>query len=487
MNKKKHNLTGGKVIDSGGYGCVFKPALKCYGSKKRTNGISKLGIKKESLQEWDNLLLVKKYISKIPNYNRYFLLSNLDKCAPAPLTKNDLNDFQKCEPLIQYYNITANNINDNLQELNIINMPYGGLSLYEVIRDHRIPIATINIIMITLLVRGILPMNKLHLYHFDLKSSNLLYKNGLIRIIDYGAIGISTPFRIIPSTLLNRRVQFNSPFSRILFTDFFDEQLDFFLKNKKLNPSSPLLFKTLQLFVLQFYRSYRERYGLGHEPYLRQDLLPAIFRLDHRPPPNFDIFADILSRYCAQALIKYINFTTNSFDKEKYFIEVYSKNVDVYGFIIAYAAIITSDDATADKRRWTGQLIQPLEWVQPNQRIGIDTSLLYRKQKIIVANIIIKYCLSDRYANIPINLYELINDLKELTTLKQNNILNLELLLSKSKSKKSKSKKSKSKKSKSKKSKSKKSKSKSKSKKSKSKSKSKKSKKLRSKSKRVNI
>jgi hypothetical protein len=35
--------TGGKVIASGGYGCVFSPALKCEGTTKREKGkISKL-------------------------------------------------------------------------------------------------------------------------------------------------------------------------------------------------------------------------------------------------------------------------------------------------------------------------------------------------------------------------------------------------------------------------------------------------------------
>jgi hypothetical protein len=29
------NNKGGKVLASGGYGCVFTPALKCEGSKKR--------------------------------------------------------------------------------------------------------------------------------------------------------------------------------------------------------------------------------------------------------------------------------------------------------------------------------------------------------------------------------------------------------------------------------------------------------------------
>ena len=37
------NDKGGKVLASGGYGCVFTPALKCEGAKKRETGkISKL-------------------------------------------------------------------------------------------------------------------------------------------------------------------------------------------------------------------------------------------------------------------------------------------------------------------------------------------------------------------------------------------------------------------------------------------------------------
>ena len=33
--KKIYRNKGGKVIASGGYGCVFDPALKCEGASKR--------------------------------------------------------------------------------------------------------------------------------------------------------------------------------------------------------------------------------------------------------------------------------------------------------------------------------------------------------------------------------------------------------------------------------------------------------------------
>jgi hypothetical protein len=32
---QNNNKTGGKILASGGFGCVFSPALKCKNSKKR--------------------------------------------------------------------------------------------------------------------------------------------------------------------------------------------------------------------------------------------------------------------------------------------------------------------------------------------------------------------------------------------------------------------------------------------------------------------
>ena len=43
--RKKSKNKGGKAIDSGGFGCVFSPALKC-SNKPRTDGISKLSFYK---------------------------------------------------------------------------------------------------------------------------------------------------------------------------------------------------------------------------------------------------------------------------------------------------------------------------------------------------------------------------------------------------------------------------------------------------------
>ena len=59
MFKKK----GGKVIASGGYGCVFSPALKCEGSSKRAdNSITKLMTERHAKDEYDEINSIKETV-----------------------------------------------------------------------------------------------------------------------------------------------------------------------------------------------------------------------------------------------------------------------------------------------------------------------------------------------------------------------------------------------------------------------------------------
>ena len=98
-----------KIIGAGGFGCVFKPALKCKNSKKRTNGISKLSLISDSNIEWAKLELVRKYLKKIPNYQNYFLLYNLEKCLPSKLDSKDTSNYENCH-VLQQVGFTKNNI-----------------------------------------------------------------------------------------------------------------------------------------------------------------------------------------------------------------------------------------------------------------------------------------------------------------------------------------------------------------------------------------
>ena len=96
---KNKSKKGGNVIGSGGFGCVFRPALKCSKKKQRkTNMVSKLMTKKHAKKEFSTIKEIKKRVKTIPQYSDYFLVYNISKCEPSKLTKSDLSNFdEKCK------------------------------------------------------------------------------------------------------------------------------------------------------------------------------------------------------------------------------------------------------------------------------------------------------------------------------------------------------------------------------------------------------
>ena len=115
------------------------------------------------------LEIVKQHLSQIPNYKKYFLLADINSCEPGPLSEKDKMGFDKCFAL-EEYNITKQTVNENLQQLMVINMPYGGITLSQVIERTKFNFSVINKMLQPLLLSAIVPMNELNIYHFDLKS-----------------------------------------------------------------------------------------------------------------------------------------------------------------------------------------------------------------------------------------------------------------------------------------------------------------------------
>ena len=107
---------GGKVVGSGGFGCVFRPALKCKGKKRTVKKmISKLMSEKHAISEYKEIQTFKKLLQTIPNYTRYFLLNDITICKPDTLTNDDLQNFNsKCGALSDEYSTdTINSAIDN--------------------------------------------------------------------------------------------------------------------------------------------------------------------------------------------------------------------------------------------------------------------------------------------------------------------------------------------------------------------------------------
>jgi len=341
---------GGKVLDSGGFGCVFRPEIKC--NTKKTflkNGISKVMIKKYAVKEFDEIKRFIPILKTIPNYSNYFIITNYSICRPLQFTKGDLIDFKNCSAL-KKKGITENNINNNLDQLLAINMPYGGIEIDKYIKINIYNLKKIilfNEKMIDLLLNALLPMNSRGIYHGDLKSNNILVnevkRNIFLKIIDWGLsfmykdddinnseivyTDIRNKLKFIPEKIINRPFQYNVPFSSILFSEDFLDSYTYFLKIN-MNYTEDKLYD----FIINFFNSFIGDNRKGH---LSVSL--SIFKLydDISNKKNDDIGRiEYIYNYLYKIIVKYTK--NNYFDIIDYFRNVYRYNIDVWGFIMSY-------------------------------------------------------------------------------------------------------------------------------------------------------
>lgn len=361
QNKKIKN--GGKIIATGGFGCIFSPALRCNGTKKRRkNTITKLMISKYAQQEYNNLLKLNNLLNKIPNYEDYFLINDFSICKPAKLTKTDLSNFNKCHAL-QKQNITKKNVNSSLNDILALNMPYGGITIDSFIIHNKNydKLIIMNNKLIELLLNGILPMNKMHIYHNDIKDTNILIdyaKNNqvTVRLIDWSLTVDYVPFKnsTFPKNWRNRPLQFNIPFSVVLFTDMFYESYSNFLKKHKITNNQHVLEllklnkKDLIVFIKNYIKDWIKERGLGHYKYINK-IMYMLFFDNIRDIENLNSEHDkkkyiqkhftnkFIINYLNEILLNYTLFKSDGLlNMRDYLDNVFIQIVDVWGFIISY-------------------------------------------------------------------------------------------------------------------------------------------------------
>ena len=360
MYNNNNNKEGGKVLASGGFGCVFTPALKCESSTRRSrekNKISKLMIEKYALQEYEEINKYKKILETVPNHEDYFLLYDIDICKPAKLTASDLQNFKKCSALPKK-NITKQNINSSLDKVMTLNMPNGGLPVDDYLYDDGSfqKMYDLHVVLVNLLKNGILPMNHKNIYHCDIKDANVLVDTSIpneikTRLIDWGLSCQYIPFKNnpFPSTWRNRPLQFNVPFSVILFSDVFIEKYTKFLKdsdivNERDKPTEALL----KPFALDYIKFWMDERGAGHYKYINEVMFMlfsnSLTDIDEKDKPHI-----IETQYTMEFIVDYIvgvllHFTKfkpdGSLDLRQYLDNVFIEIVDIWGFIITYVPII---------------------------------------------------------------------------------------------------------------------------------------------------
>jgi serine/threonine protein kinase len=344
-NTKRSKL-GGEALTSGGFGCIFKPALKCKNSKKRTNGVSKMSIEKYGKEEISEIKKIKERLKSIKNYQKYFLLDT-DLCIPDKLTEDDLKNFdEKCYALTRF-NVNSKNVNSKLSNLTILNMPDAGVDLKDWLMEEKEitkeKIFILNKIIIELLKNAVRPMNEKGVIHNDLKDSNIMINKQLeARIIDWGLSGVVYNKKI-PKEILNRPLQYNTPFSSMIISNDFKLNYDIFLQRVK---DGIILFNSTNVrnYVINEYLIKLARY------YGYYDDNVALFNLIFSPSISEETYLSevkrndlieygyylyYLSNYITDILMKFTN-DRYEFDLDGYFLQCYLYNSDVFGLMSTY-------------------------------------------------------------------------------------------------------------------------------------------------------
>lgn len=331
LNKSTQNaLMGGKVLDSGGFGCVFKPALKCKNHNQRAiDSISKLMPSSDTDEEFYEISKYEPILKKIPNYRNYFIIDNITICDPDKLTKEDLDNFGKCTAF-KKYDITPKNINENLQYFAMLNEPDGGPELDEFVKanyNNYNKLIVVNNSLIELLQYGIIPMNKLKIFHFDIKGSNILASTvgeSVIhtRLIDWGlSHQLINNKDIMLDEISHRPFQFNLPYSIIIFNKKFGESYKQFLLVKR-NATAAEIYTYIFNYLVEL-----EKTDKGAH-------LRGVLR-DFKMIFTGQFAMNTIAKYIADILVKYTK--NNKLDLHDY-LSIFLNNVDIWGFATAYLA-----------------------------------------------------------------------------------------------------------------------------------------------------
>jgi serine/threonine protein kinase len=320
-------MDGGAAIASGGFGCVFRPSIKCKNKKTKKNTVSKLMVKELADRELLESKKIFDEINKIPNSGDFFIIP-ADICKPGNLTSEDkLNFDTKCDSLLKK-KINSKNVNKSLNKLRMIQLLDGGEDLSNFFENNIITankFIIINNQLVKLLTQGIVKMNDKYIFHFDIKSANILINENTIKLVDWGLSNrINATFvrdKYIPKPLKFRPLHFNMPFSIVLLNDETNIYINNFIKQKH----------TLNELVDFLFNLYETKISTNIIGKHHDDLIKFILKSHLYPKTNPDL---IIFTYMAEIVH---HFTENGrFMAEKYFYDVYLKNCDIWGFATVY-------------------------------------------------------------------------------------------------------------------------------------------------------
>lgn len=363
---------GGAPFVQGGFGCIFSPALRCKDSEKTSNShyendkkdkfVSKLIETKYAKREYDYVLKIKKKLDHLPeDIKKYLSIDDFTICDPAPLTKSDAMGIEVvCDTILSYVSdsktktpVTSKNINDNLDKFKIINMPKLGDSLHAYIKNTKLStkeLIFLNNIIIKFVSAVIPSMNRAGVIHGDLKSANILFSDKIQVpvLIDWGLSYLVSHDESVPEDLFGLDMQYQHPFSTILFSKNVLQDYEDFLSNFK-KQGKHIDKESLRIFATAQYSNFKNEYNKIHkylasvfidaykEDFLRMIKGNSMFIDD---TITEDIYINYVTNYIVDVLFEYTNHNTNKLNLGKYFKRVYMHNVDIWGMVSIYYELI---------------------------------------------------------------------------------------------------------------------------------------------------
>ena len=345
-------VEGGKAIASGGFGCVLRPAVKCEGERsRREDSISKLlttEAAKSEMKEISDALVVVKHI---PDYAKYFALTDYTMCVPDKLTKEDRKQFNyECaEPL----GITTKDFNQlRRSKVRAIISPDLGTDVSKGLKsllsdgpsNLKQFLGKFNIKAADFLENGIAKLQKHHYYHSDVKPQNMMtdlkvnkieQSFNYIKLIDFGlALPLDATARDVNTSFL-----FNFPLTSLFFdtenAQSLNRKIQRSLDNGKLTQKAQKAL-TGELKEYAKYLFYTSR--LGHIPYLLE-IGPIAYNMTQSQFSEYMV--QLWSEYVLHAIIatsKTMKQSNNDihFSRQPYWDAVYKYNLDVWGFLTSF-------------------------------------------------------------------------------------------------------------------------------------------------------
>jgi hypothetical protein len=180
-----------------------------------------------------------------------------------------------------------------------------------------------------------------------------------VRLIDWGLSMYTASGKNIPDVLLGKPLQYNLPFSIILFNNTFKTMYSTFLKTM---PTSNLDNNSVGEFLKTYLEKWNTKRGKGH--------IKTITSIWRGITGKQNIQETIIIPYLSAILLEYTR--NGEFDTIGYFKNVFLKLIDLWGFIICYSAFLE----TGYKNEKINNLILNYLYRKPTENINID-ELLY--------------------------------------------------------------------------------------------------------------